>query len=149
MPLRTVLIHHIDSKLISNYYITQFVINTVLFLLLFFAPVKNSFTISYKTDPNVHPSPEPTTSIARFICWNWIDGLIWEAHRHIINKEDVWGLLMQDYSIFVVKSFRKFTKLPRYKTGNSRLIYCGTSDTISCYRGSGHVSQVCFRLLQL
>lgn len=115
MPLRTVLIHHIKSKLISNYYITQFIINTVLFLLLFFAPVKNSFTISYKTGPNVHPSPEPTTSIAGFICWGWIDGLIWEAHRHIINKEDVWGLSMQDYSIFVVKNFRKFTKLPRYK----------------------------------
>ncbi|CAB4255585.1 similar to Saccharomyces cerevisiae YHL035C VMR1 Vacuolar membrane protein involved in multiple drug resistance and metal sensitivity [Maudiozyma barnettii] len=108
IPFRSVLIHSIQSETIRKYYISQFVNNGILFLLLFFAPLRNNYVISYKTDKHIIPSPESTTSIASFICWTWLDKFVWFAHNHVVEQEDVWGLSMDDYSIFVLKKFRNY-----------------------------------------
>ncbi|GMM56145.1 bile acid-transporting ATPase [Maudiozyma humilis] len=108
IPFRSVLIGNIESPIIRKYYISQFVNDTILFLLLFFAPIRNNFVISYKTDKHITPSPEPSTSIASFICWSWLDKFVWTAHNHVIEQNDVWGLSMEDYSIFVIKKFKYY-----------------------------------------
>ncbi|KAG0663039.1 Transporter of the ATP-binding cassette (ABC) [Maudiozyma exigua] len=108
VPFRSVLIHTIKSEAIRKYYISQFLNNGLLFLLLFFAPLRNNYVISYKTDKTIKPSPESVTSIASFICWGWLDKFVWFAHNHIVEQEDVWGLSMEDYSIFVLKKFKHY-----------------------------------------
>ena len=108
VPFRSVLIHTIKSETIRKYYISQFLNNSILFLLLFFAPLRNNYVISYKTDKNITPSPESVTSIAGFICWGWLDKFVWFAHNNIVEQEDVWGLSMEDFSIFVLKKFKHY-----------------------------------------
>ncbi|CAI4045596.1 hypothetical protein SKDZ_12G0130 [Saccharomyces kudriavzevii ZP591] len=108
LPFRSIFIHHINTSISKKYYISQISINLGLFLLLFFARIRNNFAIIYKTDSWITPSPEPVTSIAGFICWAWIDAFVWKAHKVSIKVKDIWGLMMQDYSFFVVKKFRYF-----------------------------------------
>lgn len=108
LPFRSIFIHHINSPISRKYYISQISINLALFLLLFFARIRNNFAIIYKTDSWITPSPEPVTSIAGFICWAWLDSFVWKAHKVSIKVKDIWGLMMQDYSFFVVKKFRYF-----------------------------------------
>ncbi|QHS74704.1 bile acid-transporting ATPase YBT1 [Saccharomyces paradoxus] len=108
LPFRSIFIHHINTPILRKYYISQISINLALFLLLFFARIRNNFAIIYKTDSWITPSPEPVTSIAGFICWAWLDSFVWKAHKVSIKVKDIWGLMMQDYSFFVVKKFRYF-----------------------------------------
>lgn len=61
------------------------------------------------TDSTITPSPEPVSSIASFISWSWINKFVWTAHKSTIEFKDVWGLSLEDYSIFVVKKFRRYT----------------------------------------
>ncbi|EJS42817.1 ybt1p [Saccharomyces arboricola H-6] len=108
LPFRSIFIHHINTSISKKYYISQISINFALFLLLLFARIRNNFAIIYRTDSWITPSPEPVTSIAGFICWAWLDGFVWKAHKVSIKVKDIWGLMMQDYSFFVVKKFRYF-----------------------------------------
>lgn len=109
LPFRSIYIGHITDSLTKHYYVSEFWLSLVLFCLLFFSPVGNRLSVLYKTDEWTTPSPEPTTSIASFICWSWIDSFVWNAHKQTVGKKDVWGLIMEDYSIFVVKKFKRFT----------------------------------------
>lgn len=110
LPFRSILIGHIDNSFVRKYYASQFWINMVLFLLLFLSPIKNTFSVLYKTDDDITPSPEPVTSIAGFICWAWLDRFVWTANKHFITMKDVWGLMLEDYSIFVNKKFKVYSK---------------------------------------
>lgn len=109
LPFRSIYIGHITDSITKNYYLSQCYIDLTLFLLLFFSPSGNSYAISYKTDSWITPSPEPEASIASFLSWSWLNKFVWSAHKATIESKDVWGLLMDDYSIFVVKSFKRYT----------------------------------------
>lgn len=110
LPFRSILIGHIHDSIVKNYYSSQFWINMILFLLLFLSPIKNTFSVLYKTEDDIIPSPEPVTSIAGFICWGWLDKFVWTANKHFINMKDVWGLMLEDYSIFVNKKFKVYAR---------------------------------------
>ncbi|QLQ77932.1 hypothetical protein HG537_0A01790 [Torulaspora globosa] len=110
LPFRSIYIGHIKNKLVKNYYLSQTYIDLILFLLLFFSPSGNKDPVIYKTDDEIIPSPEPVSSIASFISWSWLDPFIWTAHKSTIENKDVWGLSLEDYSIFVVKKFKHYTK---------------------------------------
>ena len=110
LPFRSLLIGHITSPLIKNYYIFQFCIDLILFSLLVFSPIKNDFAVLYKTENDIIPSPESITSIASFVCWSWLDKFVWTANNHYITMKDVWGLKLEDYSIFVNKNFKNYCK---------------------------------------
>lgn len=109
LPFRSICIGHITNSIVRRYYLSQTYIDLVLFLILFFAPMGNSFAVYYKTDENITPSPEPTASIASFISWSWINNLIWKAHKHTLTADDTWGLMIDDYSIFAAKRFKRYT----------------------------------------
>ncbi|CCF60626.1 hypothetical protein KAFR_0L00190 [Kazachstania africana CBS 2517] len=127
LPFRSIIIGHINDTLVRNYYISQFLIDTCLFSLLFFAPIKNSPAVVYSTDTNITPSPEPITSLASFITWSWLDSFVWKAHKSVINKDDVWGLIMEDYSIFVVKKFKRFVRNLDERKFSFNLLYYFTN----------------------
>lgn len=110
LPFRSILIGHINSPLIKNYYTIQFWINLILVLLLVFSPIKNDFGVLYKTENDIIPSPESITSIASFVCWSWLDKFVWVANNHYVTMKDVWGLKLEDYSIFVNKNFKNYCK---------------------------------------
>lgn len=109
LPYRSIYIGHIQSNVVRNYYLSQTYIDLALFLLLFFSKSGNKYPVIYRTDDKITPSPEPVSSIASFISWSWLDRFVWYAHKSTIEKEDVWGLSLEDYSIFVVKKFKHYT----------------------------------------
>ena len=108
LSFRSILIGHIEESAAKNYYASQFYINLLLFGILFFSPIKNSFVIAYKTDEWIIPSPEPQTSIASFISWSWFNGFLWNAYKKSLEAKDIWGLMLEDYSIFVIKRFKAY-----------------------------------------
>lgn len=109
LPFRSIFIGHIKNNVVKNYYFSQTYIDLALFLLLFFSPQGNKNPVVYRTDSSVTPSPELMSSIASFISWSWINKFVWTAHKSTIESKDVWGLSLEDYSIFVVKKFRRYT----------------------------------------
>lgn len=109
LPFRSICIGHITDKIIKNYYLSQTYLDLILFLLLFFAPIGNVLPVKYKTDKDIIPSPESTASVASFVSWSWLDKFVWKAHKTPIAANDIWGLIMEDYSIFVVKKFKRYT----------------------------------------
>ncbi|CAR30690.1 bile acid-transporting ATPase YBT1 [Lachancea thermotolerans CBS 6340] len=110
LPFRSVFIGHITDDILKKYVLSQFYIDLALFMLLFTAKIGNDHAVLYRTSPETVPSPEPVTSIMSFISWSWIDKFVWEAHQHSVKLKDIWGLMLQDYSIFVLKKFKVFSK---------------------------------------
>lgn len=110
LPFRSVLIGNIKDTITARFYKSQFYLNLGLFFLLFTANVRNNFSVIYRTRPDITPSPEPVASIASFICWGWIDRFVWKAHKNYIEMKDIWGLMLEDYSIFVLRKFNYFVK---------------------------------------
>ncbi|CDH08440.1 probable ATP-dependent bile acid permease [Zygosaccharomyces bailii ISA1307] len=111
LPFRSIYIGHIKDATVRNYYLSQFYINLSLFALLFLSPSGNKWAIVYRTDDQITPSPEPVSSIASFITWSWLDKFVWKAHKSIIEKKDVWGLMKDDYAIFVLKKFKQYVAM--------------------------------------
>ncbi|GCF00367.1 Transporter of the ATP-binding cassette [Zygosaccharomyces mellis] len=110
LPFRSICIDHIKERAVRNYYLSQFGVDLVLFGLLFLSPSGNKLAVVYRTDDQITPSPEPVSSIASFITWSWLDKFVWQAHRSVIEKKDVWGLRMDDYAIFVIKKFKQYVE---------------------------------------
>lgn len=115
IPLRSICIGNIVDEISVNFYQSQFYLNLILFLLLFTARVGNKFSFIYRTSPGITASPEPIASISSFISWAWIDKLLWKAHVSYIEMKDIWGLMLDDYSIFVLKRFKRFVKAKNKK----------------------------------
>lgn len=56
------------------------------------------------------PSPEPTTSVLSFICWSFIDPLIWLSHKKYIQFKDIWSLTKEDHALNVLSHFKIYNK---------------------------------------
>lgn len=110
LPLRSIYIGHITDEIASTFYKLQFYLSLTLFLLLFTSQAGNRFAIIYKSTPDITPSPEPVVSIASYITWAWVDKFLWKAHQNYIEMKDVWGLMVEDYSILVIKRFNHFVQ---------------------------------------
>lgn len=108
LPFRSIYIGHISNLIAKRYYLLQFYLNLILVLLLFTAKIGNQHCILYRTDPSVIPSPEPVSSIASFISWSWLNRFVWNSYLRPVQMRDIWGLMLEDYSIFVMKKFRQF-----------------------------------------
>ncbi|CDO94121.1 unnamed protein product [Kluyveromyces dobzhanskii CBS 2104] len=110
LPLRSICIGHITDQVPANFYKLQFFLDLALFLLLFTSQAGNRFAIIYKSTLDITPSPEPVTSIASYISYAWVDKFLWDAHQNYIEMKDVWGLMVEDYSILVIKRFNHFVQ---------------------------------------
>ncbi|CCE63505.1 hypothetical protein TPHA_0F00180 [Tetrapisispora phaffii CBS 4417] len=107
---RSVLLGHIEDNTISHYYVLTFSITALLTLMLFFAPIRNSLPIDYKTHSWITASPESTASLAKFITWGWLDKFLLHAYLTPIEAKDIMGLILEDYSIFSIKLFKTYAK---------------------------------------
>ncbi|SCV05082.1 LANO_0G18074g1_1 [Lachancea nothofagi CBS 11611] len=109
-PFRSYYIGHITDPIVQKYTLSQFYLNLFLFMLLFTANIGNNYSYLYKTDSQITPSPEPVTSIMSFISWSWINKFVWQAHKESVKITDIWGLMLEDYSLFVLKKFKASIK---------------------------------------
>ncbi|SCU89929.1 LADA_0F00628g1_1 [Lachancea dasiensis] len=115
LPYRSYLVGHIEDPIAQKFTISQFYLDLFLFILLFTAQIGNSHSYLYRTDSKIIPSPEPVTSLVSFISWSWLDKFVWQASKQSIKITDIWGLMLEDYSIFVLKKFKNSV---RNKTSN-------------------------------
>ncbi|AET41687.1 uncharacterized protein Ecym_8418 [Eremothecium cymbalariae DBVPG len=138
LPFRSVCLGSIDSVIGGRYYKSQFFLDLGLFLLLFTANIRNELAVLYHTSPGVVPSPEPIASLASFISWSWVDKFIWNAHLRRVEFKDIWGLRMDDYSIFVAKRFHRYVLKKRVKRSITRNLigFLSTGFTLQCLWGS-------------
>lgn len=109
-PARSILINHIEDSFTKNYYMYSFIINTVLFGSLLFNNIRDSPNLLYKSDNTITPSPETNISIANFVCWSWLDEFVWNANKKYVQFKDIWGLMVDDYSILVLINYKTYTK---------------------------------------
>ncbi|SCU77356.1 LAME_0A00826g1_1 [Lachancea meyersii CBS 8951] len=110
MPFRSHLIGHIKERVVQQYTLSQFYLTLILFLLMFTAKVGNNYAYLYRTNPEIKPSVEPVTSIFCFVTWSWMDRFLLEANKQSIKLKDIWGLKLDDYSIFVLKKYKNSIK---------------------------------------
>lgn len=109
-PMRSILIHHIDDSFTKHYYIYSFTASTILFSIVLFNNFRDTPNLLYKSDKDITPSPETDISIANFVCWSWLDKFVWKANQNYIQLKDIWGLMVDDYSILVLMNYKSFTK---------------------------------------
>ena len=105
ITLRSVYIGNINDVPSRIFYISEFVITSILQLILLTSPLKDGSSIIYIRDNHASPSREHTSSILSCITWSWITDFIWQAQKNTIKLKDIWGLSMEDYCIFVLKRF--------------------------------------------
>ena len=128
LPYRSTVIGHVEIQIDETYYTHQFYMNMFLFMILVFSPIRNSYPILYKSNPSITPSPEPNSSIASFISFTWLNELIWTAHKRPLELKDIWGLVMDDYSIVSVKDFKKYYTKKKSTLSFSRIFLQYFSD---------------------
>lgn len=110
IPIRSVYIGNIDDVPSQIFYIFEFVITSTLQLIKLTSPIKDNSSIIYVRDDHTSPSREHISSILSCITWSWITNFIWEAQKNTIKLKDIWGLSMEDYSIFILKGFTRRNK---------------------------------------
>lgn len=108
LPFRAVLIKHITNKRENAYYTEQFIANLLLIVLTLSAKVRNSIPTQYRTEDNSMPTTEENVSLISFVSWTWFDNFIWQSHKSTVTLTDIWDLVKEDYSIFVIKDFKQF-----------------------------------------
>ncbi|GAX71609.1 ATP-binding cassette multidrug transporter [Saccharomyces cerevisiae] len=110
IPIRSVYIGNIEDVPSQIFYIFEFVITSTLQLIKLTSPIKDNSSIIYVRDDHTSPSREHISSILSCITWSWITNFIWEAQKNTIKLKDIWGLSMEDYSIFILKGFTRRNK---------------------------------------
>ncbi|EHN02182.1 Vmr1p [Saccharomyces cerevisiae x Saccharomyces kudriavzevii VIN7] len=107
LPVRSIYIGNINDVPSRIFYVFEFTITSILQLILITASIKDTSPIIYTRNGYVSPSKEHTSSILSLITWSWINDFISQAQKCTIKLKDVWGLSMENYSIFILKRFTK------------------------------------------
>lgn len=104
---RSVLIGHIKNRMVQRYYIAEFIIATLLFVLNFTAKIGDKPSALYLTSDGVRPSPENVSSILSFTTFTWLDKMVYRAYKSPLSKNDIWGLREDDYALHILRSFEQ------------------------------------------
>lgn len=110
---RSVLVKHYDYW-VKVYYIFNFLFSLSLFFLNVTAKVGDKPARVYVTNDKSDPSPETTSSILSFVCYSWIDKLIWKGYKSYVEYDDIWSLREDDYALHVLKGFEAFKTTTRF-----------------------------------
>lgn len=102
---RSVLIGHIKNKTVRTFYITEFVIASILLILNFTASSGDKPSKLYVTTDGVKPSPETVSSILSFTTYSWLDKMVFQAYKNPLEMNDIWSLRRDDYALLVLQSF--------------------------------------------
>lgn len=102
---RSVLIGHVKNKTVRTFYITEFVIASILLVLNFTATVGDKPSQLYVTTDGVKSSPETVSSILSFVTYSWLDKMVFQAYKNPLEMNDIWSLRRDDYALLVLQSF--------------------------------------------
>ncbi|KAI5960459.1 YBT1 [Candida pseudojiufengensis] len=104
LTFRSAIISTNMNKLISKYYIWEFIFSALLLFLNFTATIGDKPSQLYIT-PGIEPNPENISSIASFVSYSWLDRMVWKSYKQPLSKNDIWGLREDDYALYVLKAF--------------------------------------------
>ncbi|XP_062499556.1 ATP-binding cassette sub-family C member 3-like isoform X2 [Corticium candelabrum] len=109
----------------STYYFVTTVLNFVWFLGLFiFNCVQDKKPLYSPVDDDSNPCPENDASFLSIVSFWWLNGLIWTGFRRPLEQSDLWSLMPDDKSAFVVPRFlyewrKERDKAKRYLGGRA------------------------------
>lgn len=107
VTFRSAIIHRDENKAVSSYFIIDFILVALLFLVSFTTKVGDVPAEIYVPSDGTKPSSETTSSLLSFITYSWIDKMVWKASSSAEFKVgDVWALITEDYALSVLKSFQ-------------------------------------------
>ncbi|GME83826.1 unnamed protein product [Ambrosiozyma monospora] len=111
--LRSAILGHTNSKYGAWFYISQFFVSSLLFL------VSGSFNYGDKPvalyrQNNLTPSPEFRSSFFGIISYAWIDDMVLHAYRNGLKMNDIWGLRIDDFAFPVLDKYHKTYKNYRF-----------------------------------
>lgn len=101
---RSALIGNAATTQAKQYYIAEFVLDTLLFILSGSCRFSDRPVIEADQD-DIYPSPEMKTPFWSLMSYSWIDSLVLKAHRKSIELSEVWGLRYDDYAYPVLMRF--------------------------------------------
>lgn len=108
LTFRSALLNHTgDDKL---YYIVNFSVITLQLFNLATSKVGYRCPQVYLSDQHRKPDPEPFTDLLTLVTFSWVTPMMNQAFKVPLTQDDVWDLKMEDFSYFVLKSFKKFSQ---------------------------------------
>ncbi|KAG7878989.1 hypothetical protein KL937_003402 [Ogataea polymorpha] len=113
MLFRSALLHHVSGTYGYWFYVTQFVINTLLCLTNGLEKLSDKPAIVYDEE-GVIPSPETTSSLIDIITYGYLDKMVFSSYWKPITMEQIWGLRYDDYSHDVLIRFHKLKSSIRF-----------------------------------
>ncbi|KAG7822777.1 hypothetical protein KL909_003942 [Ogataea angusta] len=113
MLFRSALLHHVSGSYGYWFYVSQFVINTLLCLTIGVEKLSDKPAIVYEEE-GVTPSPETTSSLIDIMTYGYLDKMVFSSYWKPIAMEEVWGLRYDDYSHDVLIRFHKLRSSIRF-----------------------------------
>ncbi|KAG7845209.1 hypothetical protein KL941_003054 [Ogataea angusta] len=113
MLFRSALLHHVFGSYGYWFYVSQFVINTLLCLTIGVEKLSDKPAIVYEEE-GVTPSPETTSSLIDIMTYGYLDKMVFSSYWKPITMEEVWGLRYDDYSHDVLIRFHKLRSSIRF-----------------------------------
>ncbi|KAG7858302.1 hypothetical protein KL919_003560 [Ogataea angusta] len=113
MLFRSALLHHVSGSYGYWFYVSQFVINTLLCLTIGVEKLSDKPAIVYEEE-GVTPSPETTSSLIDIMTYGYLDKMVFPSYWKPITMEEVWGLRYDDYSHDVLIRFHKLRSSIRF-----------------------------------
>ncbi|KAG7809491.1 hypothetical protein KL921_003488 [Ogataea angusta] len=113
MLFRSALLHHVSGSYGYWFYVSQFVINTLLCLTIGVEKLSDKPAIVYEEE-GVTPSPETTSSLIDIMTYGYLDKMVFSSYWKPITMEEVWGLRYDDYSHDVLIRFHKLRSSIRF-----------------------------------
>ncbi|KAG7856359.1 hypothetical protein KL939_004011 [Ogataea angusta] len=113
MLFRSALLHHVSGSYGYWFYVSQFVINTLLCLTIGVEKLSDKPAIVYEEE-GVTLSPETTSSLIDIMTYGYLDKMVFSSYWKPITMEEVWGLRYDDYSHDVLIRFHKLRSSIRF-----------------------------------
>lgn len=120
LTLRSALLNRTDDK---TFYIANFVLVSALVVNLLTSNVGYRRPFIYISDEKRKPAPEPYTTLLSLITFSWINKMMWQAYKEPLKQEQVWDLRQDDFSYFVLKSFRKYSDTSSLDFSRALVVY--------------------------
>nr|QFR37208.1 ABC transporter [Cyberlindnera americana] len=112
-----------NTGVFKSNYIIEFILITLNFVNLLTSKIGYRCPSLYISDEKRLAAPEPLASLFTLTTFSWVDPLIWKSHLEVLKQEQVWDLSVDDFSYYIVKSFKNFSKTRQFKFKYRLMLY--------------------------